>query len=72
MNYRIKYEIVLHSSTLKNKECVIHNADNELIAKIKLEKVLEKKYKDFKRLIVLSCENDFMSSFGDILGTKFW
>jgi hypothetical protein len=30
MNYRLKYEIVLHSKTITGKECIIKNADNEL------------------------------------------
>lgn len=70
MNYRIKYKVILHSQTITGKECVIHNADNELIAKIKLERVLEKKYKDFKKLIVLSCESDIVNDLFDIFGFK--
>ena len=70
MNFNIKYEIILHSRTITGKECIIKNADNELIAKIKLERVLEKKYKDFKQLIVISCESDIVNDLFDIFGFK--
>jgi len=50
----------------------VKNAENELIAKIKLESYLKKKYNTFNYVIMDSCEKDFdiPDSFKDIFGEK--
>ena len=60
MNYRINYNIVLYSETLYDKEIIVKNKANELIAKISLEDYLKRKYgNSFKQLIITKCKEDF-------------
>lgn len=42
MNYRINYNVVLYSETLYDKEIIVKNKSNELIAKCSLEDYLKK------------------------------
>lgn len=41
MNYRINYNVVLYSETLYDKEIIVKNKSNELIAKCSLEDYLK-------------------------------
>ena len=36
MNYRINYNVVLYSETLYDKEIIVKNKSNELIANLKI------------------------------------
>lgn len=47
MNYRINYNVVLYGKTLCDKEIIVKNKNNELIAKCSLEDYLKRKYGGF-------------------------
>jgi hypothetical protein len=65
----IKYDIILiDGSVIKDKEMKVKNCFNSLVAQCKLEKYLQKKHEDFKKLIVHSCSEDYLSTFGNIFG----
>jgi hypothetical protein len=69
--YIIKYTIELVDALpLTNKEIKISNCMNDLHAKIRLEKYLEKKYINFKKLIVHTCKEDYLNSFGNMFGNS--
>lgn len=58
--YLIKYDIILRNGSLKGKIIRVKNQENELFAKINLEKYLKKKYNDeFLNLYIESITNDF-------------
>lgn len=58
--YLIKYDIILRNTTLKGKIIRVKNQENELFAKINLEKYLKRKYNDeFLNLYIESVTNDF-------------
>ena len=60
MNYRINYNVVLYSKTLYDKEIIVKNKNNELIAKCSLEDYLKRKYGDsFRQLIIIKCIPDY-------------
>lgn len=66
MNYRIKYNLVLSSEILYDKEIKVKNKDNELIAKVSLEDYLKRKYgNSFRQLVIISCLSD--NPFEDLL-----
>jgi|AntAceMinimDraft_18_1070375.scaffolds.fasta_scaffold292781_2 hypothetical protein len=67
--YVVKYEIYLITGeVIKNKEIKIANCLSDIEAKIRLEKYLEKKHKNFKQLVVHNCVEDILGGFGDIFG----
>lgn len=60
MNYRINYNVVLYSETLYDKEIIVKNKSNELIAKCPLEDYLKRKHGDsFRQLIITRCVPDY-------------
>lgn len=60
MNYRINYNVVLYSKTLYDKEIIVKNKSNELIAKCSLEDYLKRKHGDsFRQLIITRCVPDY-------------
>lgn len=60
MNYRINYNVVLYNKTLYDKEIIVKNKNNELIAKCSLEDYLKRKYEDsFRQLIIIKCIPDY-------------
>ena len=64
MNYRIKYNVILFSEVKYDKEIIVKNKDNELIAKVSLEDYLKRKYGDeFRQLIITSCSPDYANVF---------
>lgn len=76
----IKYEIILlDNSVIKDKEIKVKRCFNSIGAQCKLEDYLKKKYSSFNKLIVKSCEQDYMDNifggniddFGDIFGKMF-
>ena len=70
-NYIIKYTVISNNNiVLKNGKIRAKNRLSELDAKIKLEAYLNKKYRNFGRLIVHDCyiDNRINSIFGDIFG----
>lgn len=72
MNYRISYNVVLYSKTLYDKEIIVKNKSNELIAKCSLEDYLKRKYEDsFRQLIITRCVPDYFSS-NDIFNNLFY
>ena len=65
--YNIKYEIHLtDGSIIGDKEMNVKKCIFAFEAQCKLEKFLKKKYQNFKRLIVHSCNEDVMSMFNDL------
>ena len=71
MKFNIKYRIIfIDNSFSEDHEININNCINSSIAHIKLEKYLNKKYNNFKKLIVDSC-TEFKSNqdkLNDIFG----
>lgn len=60
MNYRINYNVVLYSETLYDKEIIVKNKSNELVAKCSLEDYLKRKHGDsFRQLIITRCVPDY-------------
>ena len=60
MNYRINYNVVLYGETLYDKEIIVKNKSNELIAKCSLEDYLKRKHGDsFRQLIITRCAPDY-------------
>lgn len=60
MNYRINYNVVLYGKTLCDKEIIVKNKNNELIAKCSLEDYLKRKYGDsFRQLTIIKCIPDY-------------
>lgn len=57
MNYRINYNVVLYSETLYDKEIIVKNKSNELIAKYSLEDYLKRKHGE--QLIITRCVPDY-------------
>lgn len=74
--YVVKYEVILEGSDpLKDKEIKIDNCMSSFHAQVRLEEYLQKKYINFKKLIVYSCREDnpfgfedIFQNFGDIFG----
>jgi hypothetical protein len=66
--YTINYEIHLKSGIVENHTTKVKNVYGELHAKVELNEYLKKKYKDFNRLVILTCEedNDFMNMWSNI------
>lgn len=73
MNYRIKYQVYLTTGNLLDKEIIVKNKPNELIAKVSLEDYLKRKHGDsFIRLFINDCREDYLSStFMDWFGGMF-
>ena len=70
--YIVKYEIHLNDrSVIRDKEMKVKRCSMSVEAQCKLEKYLKKKYDNFKKLIVHSCEEDYLSSFTDQFGEMF-
>ena len=65
MNYRIKYNVIVNGNTITNKEIIVKNKCNELVAKVSLEEYLRRKYgSSFNKLIINSCyENNPLFEF---------
>ena len=66
--YVIKYEIILTDGKISDKEIKVSNCESSIGAQVKLENYLKNKYKNFKQLLVTSCEEDSMSN---IFGNDF-
>jgi len=65
--YNIKYEIHLNDgSVIRDKEIKVKRCEMGVEAQCKLEKYLKKKYDNFKKLIVHSCNEDVMSMFDNM------
>ena len=59
MNYRINYNVVLHSGTLYGKEIIVKNKSNELIAKCSLREYLKREHGEaFRQLVITRCNPD--------------
>jgi len=70
IDYRVftKDRGIYHPPKIKVKNCY-----TELQAEMKLEKKVERDYKGFVRMEVVSCDEDFMGGFGifnDIFGGR--
>lgn len=69
--YIIKYKIILEDSEpLDNKEIKISNCMSSFHAQVRLEEYLQKKYINFKKLIVYECKEDILAQFGDMFGSS--
>lgn len=71
--FHIKYRVLFNNEeTLENKEMKIANCMNAVHAQIRLEEHLQKKFDNFKQLIVSECKEDLdiFSQFGDIFGDQ--
>jgi len=70
--YRIKYKIILEGADpLENKEIKVDNCMSGVDAQVKLEKYLQKKYINFKQLIVFDCTEVIKTIFGDLDDSNF-
>ena len=70
MNYIIKYQVLDCFDSIVNEGKIrVKNKNNEFVAKCGLEEYLKKKYVNFNKLIIISCEKDFaeniLSAFDD-------
>lgn len=73
MNYRIKYNIVLYSEILYDKEIIVKNKNNELIARCSLEDYLKRKHGDsFRQLIITKCIPDLFVGAKNIFNDLFY
>lgn len=73
MNYRIKYQVYLTTGSLLDKEIVVKNKNNEFFAKVSLEDYLKRRHgKDFIKLIITECIEDYSSAFTDWFITGKW
>lgn len=69
MNFRIIYDVHLkNGGVLRRKEIIVKNKELPLVAQVSLEGYLRKKYADFDKLIVHSCneDSDIFKMFNDI------
>ena len=67
--YNVKYEIELtNDKIIHSKEINVKNCENGVHAQIKLEGYLKKKYSNFKKMVVHSCNEDVMSAFNEMFG----
>lgn len=57
MNFIINYKVELKSGVY-SKKMKVKNQLSGLNAKVNLERFLEKKHIDFKRLVIVSCTED--------------
>lgn len=67
----IKYKILLEDAdSIDNKEIKISNCISSFHAQARLEEYLEKKYINFRQLIVYECREDWdiNNIFGDMFG----
>jgi len=65
--YLIKYSAFdLNNKLIESKSIKVKNKDTEFIAKVELERYLQRKLFGFNRLIIHSCEADLMASFESI------
>jgi hypothetical protein len=68
--YIIEY-IVYFNNITESHTTRVKNCENELYAKIKLEKYLQTKYNKFAKLKIEKCTEDIFSVFGGIFGDIF-
>ena len=70
--YLIEYSVFdkQHKIKLANKTMRVKNQENEMYAKVNLEKHLKKQYSDFGSMIIHKCnvDNDILSQFNDLFG----
>lgn len=69
MNFIIDYQLIVSDKPIKTGTMKVKNNSNELEAKIKLEKFLEKKH-HFDRIIITKCEKDFLDIWNSMFGNK--
>jgi hypothetical protein len=67
MNFKIKYSLYKGDDVIKWGTIKVKNKDNELEAKIKLEKYFRKKF-TFDNMVIHLCEQDTIDMFGDLFG----
>lgn len=68
MQYRIVYELIKNGVVIKDGEYIVKNAPSSLVAQVRLETFLKKKF-NFDRMVVKSSTdntafNDLFSMFG--------
>lgn len=74
--FLIEYEIYKGDRLIKSGKIRVKNQENEMYAKVNLEKYLKRKDFNFDRMIVCECKEDFFGTFGfgkefgDIFGGK--
>jgi len=69
MNYLIECKIISPDGwTLFDGKVKIKNKENDLYAKTYLEDVMRRRYRNFGRLIITSCEKDTFASIFDMFG----
>lgn len=74
--YLIKYKAYVEDGSYYDKKCKMKNCLSSLHAKSKLEDFLKRKHKDFKKLVIETCNEDpdlgvlgdFNNIFKDIFG----
>ena len=72
MNYRINYNVILCNNTLYDKEIIVKNKSNELVAKCSLEDYLKKKHGDlFRQLVITRCIPNYFGG-ADIFNNLFY
>ena len=69
MKYKITYELIKDGTVFKDGVYIVKNAPSSLVAQVRLETFLRKKY-TFDRMVVinvieLNAMNDFFSMFGN-------
>ncbi len=55
---------------IKEGQFNVKNQSNELSAKCNFEKYLERKYKNFSKLIIIECKEDVISAFNNMFGSS--
>lgn len=68
MNYRIHYSALnFLGDVIKKGQIIVKGAKNGVHAQIRLEQRLKKKHPGMKRMVVHSCEEDYLSEMQDYL-----
>ena len=60
--YLINFEIVFVNGEKESRKCKMKNSESSIHAQIKLENHLKATISNFKQLVVISCQEDLMSS----------
>lgn len=62
----------MNDSSYQTHTTIVKNCSNSIIAQVKLEDYLKRKYPNFKQLVVFSCVEDLLRSiFGSLNGNPF-
>lgn len=62
----------MNDSSFESHTTIVKNCSNSIIAQVKLEDYLKRKYPNFKQLVVYSCKEDFLRNlFGSLKVNPF-